>query len=152
MKLVTITRDNIDQMMKLAVEFFYESDNRDLTLDAELYKNSLLDVVDYPLHKILMVTDDDGDPGGYIIFYATREYTVEMIGEVYHFFVSHRYRGTVASRTLINAAMDQYKEWGVKRGYVEIASGIDEINDKIFINLWGKFGYKKSGFMMTKEF
>jgi GNAT superfamily N-acetyltransferase len=76
-----------------------------------------------------------------------------MIGEMFMYYVAPEWRGTLVSRSLVEASVEQYKVWGCKRAYAEAASGLEDPRAlKYFNNLWAKFGYREIGTVVMRSF
>lgn len=137
---------DMEQVCRLAERFFYESSFRGLTINLDAYRKTIMDYYRYPSVKSLVAVTDQGDIVGYIHIYCQQDYTVELIGEMYQFYVAPEYRGTKVSRSLIEGAVAQYKMWGCAVAYCECAPGMeDEKHLQTFSNLWVKYGYKPVG-------
>lgn len=147
---------DLDQLVDLGAQFYQESNFLgNLTMSKKNYRATLAQYLDFDKFPYVapIVAVKDGKILGYLHIYAQRDYTEERIGEVYQFYVLPEYRGSGVARALVEAANLQYAEWEVARGYVEASPGMDaEAHLKLFENLWGRFGYKKIGIVMMKEF
>lgn len=138
-------------LMQLAVEFFYESDNRDMTLDTAKYRRYLDSIREAPFTRIFMVRCA-GFPAAYAVISAVTEFTKEPIGELYHFYVRPDYRGTHVGRALVARIVDQFDQWNTYKDFAEAASGVDSGRSaKMFENLFKKFGYRTTGVVMVRE-
>lgn len=148
-----VSAERLDDILGLGTVFFYESDNKNLTLDLNLYKESLLSVINHINHAIFMVFNNE-EPVGYIIVYQDREFTVEFIGEIYQYYILPEYRGTKAFTMLRDAVNKQFQDWGVAKGYMTASSGVGDVkkNNQLIENAWRKSGYTTTGLVMTKEF
>jgi GNAT superfamily N-acetyltransferase len=148
------TRADIPQLVELGARFYKESNFiGGLEVSRENYKKTISKYIEgfYSVAGIVAVVD--GQIVGYLHIYFQQDFTVERIGEVYQFYVTPEYRGTAVSRSLVESANLQYAEWNVSRGYVEASPGMEAGEHlKLFENLWGRFGYKKIGIVMMKEF
>lgn len=148
-------RSEIPQIVRLAAKFFEESNfsRSGLTVDLAAYQRTIENYWRYPLVKSIVALDQhDGDLLGYVHVYCQRDYTVELVGEMYQFYVKPEARGTLVARELVRAACAQFDAWGCMRSYSECAPGLpDEKSVKTFANLWGKFGYKKIGEVLLRD-
>lgn len=144
---------DIDQLVELGARFYQESNFLGgLTMSKKNYRRTIEPYLDCELVASI-VADRDGEIVGYLHIYAQDDYTEELVGEVYQFYVTPEYRGSGVARSLVEMAQVQYAQWGVKRSYVEAAPGMDnEQHLATFRNLWGKFGYQQIGIVMKKEF
>lgn len=146
-------KGDLDQLVELGARFYQESNFLgNLTMSKNNYRATIAPYLGMD-YVAPIVAVRAGQILGYLHIYAQRDYTVELVGEVYQFYVLPEYRSSGVSRALVEAANLQYAEWKVARGYVEAAPGMGaEEHLKLFENLWGRFGYKKIGIVMMKEF
>ena len=147
-------RADISDITEKAVQFFSESDfNGNLTANPDRYRDMLYDFIDNP-HVASFVARSGEDVVGYIHIYCQSDYTNELVGEMYQFYVDPNFRGKGVARALVSRAVEQYREWGCKRAYSEAAAGFDDggKNLRLFINLWKKAGYTEKGIVMVKDF
>lgn len=144
---------DIPQLVELGAAFYQESNFLGtLTMSKNNYQRTLERYIDHPLVAAIVAVKG-GEILGYVHIYAQNDYTEELVGEVFQFYIRPEYRGSGISRALAESAVLQYAEWKVARGYVEAAPGMDaEEHLKLFENLWGRVGYKKIGIVMMKEF
>lgn len=148
------TRLDLDELAELGARFYDESNFLgNLTISRENYKRTIGKYIEGYYSVAGIVAVHDGKIVGYLHIYFQQDFTEERIGEVYQFYVMPEYRGTGVARSLVESANLQYAEWNVARGYVEASPGMDKPEHlKQFENLWGRFGYKKIGIVMSKEF
>lgn len=146
-------RRDIPQLVDLGARFFGESNQLGgATMSREKYQRTLETFINHDLVAAI-VADVDGEIVGYVHIYAQDDATVELIGDLYQFYVIPEYRGTGVSRELAKAAVSQYAEWNCKAAYIEAAPGMaDPHHLQLFENLWGRVGFKKIGLVMCKEF
>lgn len=148
-------RSEIPQIVALAKQFFDESNfsRSGLTVDLVAYQRT---IENYWRHSmvcsIVALCKHTGDLLGYCHIYAQRDYTVELVGEMYQFYVRPDARGTLVPRELVRAAAAKFDEWGCVRSYAECAPGLPDVKSvKTFANLWGKFGYKQIGVALLRD-
>lgn len=155
--MITVRRmeeKDIDVMADVALEFFLESDQKTLTLRRDKYEAMLYDyMANEYVRSFLAIDEETQNVAGFIHIYCQDDYTDELIGEMYQFYVRAPYRGTHAGRALVAAANQQYEKWGCARAYCEVGHGGNgkNLNDKLFVNLWSKFGYHYKGTVLMKE-
>lgn len=149
-----ITESDLDAVTLAAEEFYAESDHRGpLTPRPDKYKVMLQKYIGNPFVKSFLAFQD-GELAGYIHIYCQDDVTDEFIGEMYQFYIRKQFRGTGAARQLVNAADQQFQKWNCFRAYSEVAHGAvsSGINEKLFCNLWAKFGYVPKGTVLMKEY
>lgn len=149
-------RSDLDQLVDLGEMFFRESNFLgNLTISKKNYRATIEPYIDankYP-HVAPLIAVKGGEILGYLHIYAHRDFTEELVGEAYQFYVRPEYRGSGVARALVEAAVLQYADWKVARAYAEAAPGMDQAQQlKLFENLWGRSGYKKIGIVMMKDF
>jgi len=148
------TRGDIDDIVASATRFYESTDQHGrLTINKGNYRATLEEFIDNPYVCSLLARAASGELLGYMHIYCQNDYTVEMVGEMFQMYVEPAGRGKGVSRALVEAALEQYKKWGCVRLYAEGAAGIEDggVNDKLFENLWTRYGYKKQGIVMMKE-
>ena len=145
---------NLEEMFALAENFWHESNfqTAGLTLAPDFWKNTVRAHIGLP-DTAGICASIDGAIVGYVLVYYQTDYTVERIGEMFQFYVKPEYRSTKVARKLVEAAVNQYKEWGCARAYCEASPGI-AMRDHLalFRNLWGKYDYQEIGVTLMKEF
>lgn len=144
----------IPQIVALANDFFKESDfsRSGLTVDLVAYRKTIENYWRYPSVKSIVALDEEMNVLGYVHLYCQRDYTVELVGELYQFYVKPEYRKTPVPRALVEAACKQFDEWGCARSYAECAPGLpDKKSIMTFTNLWRKFGYQQVGVTLLRE-
>lgn len=144
--------DHINKLCEYAYDFFEESNFKGkLTLRKEGFKQLITDYHNHPFCAAL-VAYVNGDMAGYSLIYAQNDYTVEMVGELFQFYVRPEYRQTLVARKLVEASKKQYNEWNCARAYCEASSGIAVPKYlKLFENLWKKHDYKVHGVTLMCE-
>lgn len=149
------TWHDLDRVAELAGQFFIESNfsRSGLTVNLEAYKQTIKNYWRNPyVTSFIAIEEETSDILGYVHIYAQRDYTVELVGEMYQFYVIPRARGTHVSRALVAAACEQYDAWGCARSYCEASPGMpDEKHLMTFRNLWGKFGFNQVGITLMRE-
>lgn len=144
---------DLDQLVELGARFYQESNFlKGASMSKKNYRQTLDRYIGLPYTAGILAVRD-GQVIGYVYIYAQSDYTVELIGECYQFFVLPEYRGSGVARALVEAAVLQYADWKVARAYVEAAPGMDDPQHiGQFKNLWGRYGYQQIGIVMLKEF
>lgn len=142
----------VEEASKLAELFFYESDfAKSCTLRLDGWKNIASQSIEEH-YACMFCAIHNGVIIGYIIIHAQDDYTEEMVGELFQFYVKNEYRGTPAARMLVKAADQKYNEWDCVRRYAEASAGLEITGyPKVFENLWRKFGYAPNGITMMKD-
>lgn len=149
------TWHDLDRVAELANEFFKESNfsRSGLTVDLEAYKKTIKNYWRNPYVASFIALDaETSELLGYVHIYAQADYTVELVGEMYQFYVAPRARATGVSRALVKAACEQWDAWGCVRAYCEAAPGLDDEKHLMtFRNLWGKFGFEQIGITLMRQ-
>lgn len=141
---------DVPRILEVAKEFFFESGYAHLTFDGDQYSKILHNCASSEDIRIF-IAEANNEIAGYVIVCLAREYTVENVGETYQFYVRERYRGTNAARSLVDAAIRQFDLWNCVLSYVVADPRMRKENNKLFSNLWKKFGYMDSGIQMVRE-
>lgn len=155
-----ITREafqhEIPKVVDLAVRFFNESEQSKsgaLTVRPEGYRQLYARNWRHPHFACFVAVDVDTQEFlGFVTIYAHNDYTVELMGEMLHFYVLPDARGTGVARALAAAASARFDSWCVAKSYVEAAPEIPDLKAlQTFANLWGKYGFRQAGIILTKE-
>lgn len=85
---------------------------------------------------------------GISVCHTYKTYYIEWEGYLEYFYVKKEFRGTGVSRLLVEASLNLMKKNGARIIYADSASGISEENDKLWKNLFGKYGFKHLGSTM----
>lgn len=138
--------EHVEQIVALGCRFFDESDfHNNLNVDADEFRRTIKDHMGLP-SVAAKIAVHNGVVVGYVLIYCQKDYTKELIGELYQFYVCPEYRGTPTARLLVQAAINQYDDWGCVRAYAEASPGFsDPRHLKLFENLWKKHGYVLTG-------
>lgn len=141
---------DVEDIVAAAIRFHGESDNAGIVHYNEDKYRSLVTAYICNQYVASFVARDKSDQLiGYIHIYCQDDWTEEMIGEMFQFYVAPEWRGRGVARELVGLADQKWKEWGCKRVYAEAASGV---NPQLFCNLYNKFGFKQAGLVMMKEY
>lgn len=152
--IIKLNEHYIERLVDAAKVFFAESDFKEngIECDTDTFRKLLHEYIYNPYVGAIIAVDEQDNVVGYILIYCQQDYTVQLIGDLYLFFVQPEWRGTKVGRSLVEAAVKQWKEWGCKRVYTEAASGIQEPQYlTMFKNLWAKFGFTEIGVVMKLE-
>lgn len=129
---------------KLCYDFFCESMYKMLDYSKE---NTLEMIRDW--QYIVIIETLDGVPAGFCSLNVCHTYYVQKEGDVDKFYIVPEFRGTAASRILAGYVVKLAKALDAKVVYALCGSGISEKTDRLFHNLWAKFGFKKLGVLMV---
>lgn len=144
---------DINDITTAAINFFKESDMLGtLQVAPDNYVRFLHGAIGHENVKSFNARDDEtGEIVGYIHIYYQTDYTVERVGELFQFYVAPSQRGKGLARELVSRAVQQWKDWGCKRIYAEVSSGLSNNNNGKFKNLFGKFGFREQGIVLTLD-
>lgn len=144
---------DVPEICAAAVEFFNESSFRRLNIRVDKYRRLIEGHINNPYCQSI-IARVNSELVGYIHIYCHDDYTDELIGELYQFYVRKQYRGTGVARCLVDAACKQWRDWGCVRAYSDANPGFDDNGKSVilFRNLWGKFGFSPTGQSFMREF
>lgn len=141
---------NVATFKDTASMFFHESRNDSLTIDVDKFAARILEASAYPTVRAFVYMDS-GACRGYAIINCSDDFTQELIGDMYQFYVRPDARGSEVARSLRDAVCKQFDEWGCAISYVCADTGIDDGRSvSMFRNLWAKAGFKPSGLTMSR--
>lgn len=106
--------------------------------------------VELYLNYLTLVAKIDGRPVGVLVARVGRSFFQELECDIEMFYLVPEARGTGISRNLIEKIIDLGKSLGVKLFYTSCLSGMGQENEKLFVNLWSKFGFKMLGVVMIR--
>lgn len=97
----------------------------------------------------ILVAEIDGKLVGFGAIVIATEFFNEREADIDKFYVQPKYRGTGIARMLAESLIKLAIANDARVIYALCGSGINEKNDKMFENLWKKFGLKKTGCLMV---
>jgi N-acetylglutamate synthase-like GNAT family acetyltransferase len=97
----------------------------------------------------ILVAEIDGKLVGFGAIVIATEFFNEREADIDKFYVQPKYRGTGIARMLAESLVKLAIANDARVIYALCGSGINEKNDKMFENLWKKFGLKKTGCLMV---
>lgn len=86
---------------------------------------------------------------GISVVHTYKTYYEEWEGYIEYFYVRKDFRGSGISRLLVEASLNLMKLNGAHIIYADSGSGISDENDKIWGNLFSKYGFKNLGRTMV---
>lgn len=88
---------------------------------------------------------DGGDPCG-MLFASVQDFVFkERDASIDIHYVMPKYRGSDASRCLVEVAMREFERGGIGDVYTASESGMGDINNKLYENLYFKYGFEYAG-------
>ena len=139
---------DLDQICAMS-ERFTEETTFPLTYDPSLARETLWGIV-HDDH-IFLVAHEDGILMGFIIGYVKKDFFCESCAYVRKFFIDKEFRGLGASRELLNAFEDASFELGATMVFAATHAGMGVLAEKLYVNLFSRFGYQITGRAVSKE-
>lgn len=127
--------------------YFNESHYSNMTYDSAQTKETIASW----LTETCILARVNGRVVGILSMYFMRSYYKELEGDVIIFYVLPEYRGTGVARGLVAALDAISKEKGAAIVYTSSGSGIGETNNKLYANLFKKFGFEELGTELIKK-
>lgn len=138
------TDDDIDAVESLCREFAEQSMyGKVMTYSRE---NALECIKNW---SSILVAEINGKLVGFGAIVIATEFFNEREADIDKFYVQPKYRGTGIARMLAESLIKLAIANDARVIYALCGSGINEKNDKMFENLWKKFGLKKTGCLMV---
>lgn len=97
------------------------------------------------------VAMDGENLAGFAFMFMGRTFYKEIEADCEMFFVLPEYRGKGTARALVEAILNAAETAGAKLIYSSGQSGIGEVNQKLWHNLWGKYGFEQLGTIMWRK-
>lgn len=133
------TINDLPSLVELGKEFMSET-NWGWTYSEENALKSYYTHIVHPDCDIIQVNDAEGNLLGAAMVSIENDFQVENVGDIVEFYISPKARGTGASRELMKAICEWFDEMKCVNVFVKATANIG--NDKAFINLFGKYGFK----------
>lgn len=127
--------------------FFEESTFSGLTFDHEQTLKQVRSWID----DLCLIALDDGKIVGFTAAVGYRSFFKEAEMAVEIFYIAPSHRGTGTSRALVSALTEYADELGIASIQTSCLSGISDENNSLFVNLWGKSGFKKLGTVLIRS-
>ncbi len=136
------TLDDVDAIQTLIYpEYFNETIYSGQEYDPENTK----DVIKSWIENACIIAKKNGELIAVASMYFLKTFYKDLEAEIVMFFVKKEHRGTGISRDLVFNMVAHAERNGCKIIYTSCASGISEKNDKMYFNLFSKYGFKKLG-------
>lgn len=97
------------------------------------------------LNNVCFVAKDGDRIAGVFSMWFTQTFYKQIESDVEMFFVHPDYRGTEVARMLVDELVRQSDKVDSAVIYTACASGINDRNNKLYTNLFKKFGFKELG-------
>lgn len=141
------TFDDVNKIEQFLYSYFEESMYSCLTYDPLITRQTIMQWI--PETCILAKVDDK--IAGIVAAYFTRTYYKEIEGDVVIFYVHPDYRGTPIARSLVNALTMIADKNSAAIVYTSSGSGIGSQNNKLYGNLFKKFGFQELGTELIRK-
>lgn len=142
------TVDDIDRLLEFTRPYFEETAYKNkLTYSNE---NSRLACRIIVTNANMFLYEHDGEILGISAVSFSKTFFEELEAEFEFFFIKEEYRGSGIARLLVEFCTDFAKQSGASIIYAASNSGMSDKNDKLWCNLFRKFGYEFLGSQMFK--
>ena len=127
--------------------YFEETAYKGMTYNADNTRNQVLSW----LEDLCFIARAEGKVVGVAVTRLLRTFYDEIEADVDMFVVHKDYRGTGVARDLVNAVVANAEANNAKVIYTSCLSGLGETNDKLYQNLYKKFGFEPLGTVMIRR-
>ena len=141
-----VEADIEDLMRDIYPVYFQESAYNGLTPDYEI---SRITGHDY-LNSSSFVARDGDRIVAIAVADAGRTFYKEIEFDINMFYVHPEYRGRGVARLMRDTLKDEWERVGAKVIYSSCLSGVEGLNEQLYMNLWSKVGFKKLGTVMIR--
>ena len=128
--------------------YFNESGYKHLDYDEDGLLNMILG---WLTEGYGLVAEQDGKTVAFVAFAFMKTFYKQVECDVDMFFVHPDYRGQKISRALVESVVNVANMNDAKVIYSSCLSGIGDKNNKLYVNLWKKFGFKELGTCMIRS-
>lgn len=149
MEVRAATLDDIPALLALAAEFIAES-QYGWTFYEEAARTRFEGHINEAYTDVL-IGIADGEPAGLAIMSWDRDFTAEAVSYVVKFYVRPRFRGIGLARLLVDRLVEWSHSHKCRHIFASSTANIDGVKDKVFINLFAKYGFKQQGVCLVKE-
>ena len=141
-----------DLMMMLdAIEGIIEETRYELTFNREHARDHLKYYVAGTPGWAALLADADGDVVGGVLMAESMEFHDLPLLYVTKFWVLPTGRRTRAARSLLESVIDYAKERNCTHVFITATAGLEKREQKLFINLLPRSGFRDTGPVMLKE-
>ncbi len=100
---------------------------------------------------IALIEDDDGIITGVILGSVEQDCCRELCAYVIKLYVEVEFRGLGTSRALVEAFQDEAKKLGASIIFASSTAGMGNRVEKLYVNLFGRYGFATLGRVLYKE-
>jgi GNAT superfamily N-acetyltransferase len=126
--------------------YFKESAYNGLTPDLEISRITGMSYLD----KCSFIARDGDRIIAIAVADAGRTFYKEIEFDINMFYIHPDYRGRGVARLMRDTLKDEWERVGAKVIYSSCLSGVEGINEQLYLNLWSKVGFKKLGTVMIR--
>lgn len=142
------TAADLPGLLEIAKEFIAET-GYGWTYDEDAASRRFLLHIEYPEGAVI-VAEESGELAGLAILAHDQDFMAQRLGYVVKFYVRAPYRGTIAARGMVVGAVEWFQHNLCWMAFATATANIGE--DKLFANLFGKFGFKAIGPTLIRNF
>lgn len=139
---------DIEPIEELLKEYMAESTYNGLTYCKDGTVNMILSWLN---EGFFFIVKDGEKVVGLAVMALMKTFYKELEADVDMFFIHPDYRGTGASRMLVDNIVQNAEANNCKVIYTACLSGISDKNNKLYKNLWGKFGFRELGTVLIRS-
>ena len=141
---------DVESIKSISEDFWEESNFAGLEPDIENWDNLIAGFVELEGAETF-VAEVEGEVVGYLSMIREKYYTKYPLANMFMFYVkpSNR-RGSIGIR-LLEASIEQAKEWEACAYYVGISAGVSKTETSL-LNLYRKFGFEDAGTFQRRIF
>lgn len=140
------TEDDIGGLLIMAKEFIEDSD-LPYEYDGEASLNTFMTFIEHP-ETFVLVAKEGEIYQGLLMGAVDKEFTKEYSAYITKFYIRAEFRGSGLSRKMVEAFEDEAKDAVVI--YTAATAKMGERVEKMYVNLFRKFGYERLGQTMVK--
>ncbi len=129
---------------------FVEESSLPFTFDEETTISYLTVVMEIE-NVIILVEEDDGVITGLILGSVDRDFCRESCAYVEKMYVETEFRGLGTARALVETFQDEAKKLGASIIFASATAGMGDRVEKLYVNLFGRYGYTVLGRILCKE-
>lgn len=137
------TISDVKAIQELSSEFWEESNFAGLEPDTENWPTLITNFINMDIAATFIATQDK-KVVGYLSMVREKYYTKYPLANMFLYYVKPEARRSSIGMRLLEASLEQAKEWGACAYYVGISAGIQK-TDASLLNLYRKFGFEDAG-------